>query len=361
MTQDLIAAVRERIATALARVHPGLPEEVLARIDVSSARDPAHGELATNAAMVSAKAAARKPADLAAALVAALAGDELVADAASAGPGFVNLTLHAAAWRGQLPVILRLGERYGDSAVGGGLGVNVEYVSANPTGPMTVAHARGAVTGDAVANLLAKTGFVVTKEYYVNDAGAQVEALAWAAYWRYLQALGTTMTEDAFAAAVPGGLQYRGAYLVEVGAALARAQGAALAGPGMMPGDPAVWLDPVREFTMAAMMASIRADLAALGVRQEVFSSERTLLASGAVDRAIDRLDAAGYVYRGVLEPPKGKLPEDWGAARAAAVPLHRIRRRRGSAAAQVRRQQHLFRQPISAITPTRRRAGPAC
>ena len=312
MTQDLLAAVRARIAAALAVVHPELPADVLGRIDVSTARDPAHGELATNAAMVSAKAAGRKPADLAAALVATLAGDDLVAHATPAGPGFVNLTLHPAAWRGQLPVILRAGTRYGDGTVGQGEMVNVEYVSANPTGPMTVAHARGAVTGDAVANLLAKTGFAVTKEFYVNDAGAQVQALARATYWRYLQALGTTMTEEEYAADIPGGMQYRGAYLVEVGAALARVHGDSLAGPDRTVADPAAWLDTVRDFAMTEMLASIRTDLAALGVHQDVFSSEREMLASGAVDRAISRLDAAGLVYRGVLEPPKGKLPDDW-------------------------------------------------
>ena len=312
MTHDILADIRARIVAALARTHPGLPEDVLARVDVSTARDPAHGELATNAAMVSAKAAGRKPAELAAALVAALAADALIAGAATAGPGFVNLTLHPDAWRAQLPVILRAGEAYGDGVAGQGARANVEYVSANPTGPMTVAHARGAVTGDALANLLTKTGFAVTKEFYVNDAGAQVQALAWAAYWRYLEALGTIMTEEDYAAQVPGGLQYRGAYLVDVGAALAAAHGAAFAGPGLSIADPALWLDRVRDFTMAKMLASIRADLDLLGVRQDVFTSERELLASGAVERAIARLSDAGLVYRGILDPPKGKLPDDW-------------------------------------------------
>ncbi len=312
MTTDILAGVRARIVAALDAAHPGLPPEVRARVDVSVARDPAHGELATNAAMVSAKAAGRKPADLAAALVAGLAGDALIALAAPAGPGFVNLTLHPAVWRAQLPTILRAGEAYGDNAAGQGVRVNVEYVSANPTGPMTVAHARGAVTGDALANLLAKSGFAVTKEFYINDAGNQVQALAWAAYWRYLEALGTTLTEDAFAAAVPGGLQYRGAYLVDVGAALARARGDTLAGPGLTVADPASWLDEVRDFTMAEMLASIHADLDQLGVHQDVFSSERALLASGEVERTIARLADKQLVYRGTLEPPKGKLPDDW-------------------------------------------------
>src|SRR5262249_45218272 len=157
---------------------------------------------------------------------------------------------------------------------GQGLRVNVEYVSANPTGPMHIGHCRGAVVGDALANLLAKAGFSVTKEYYVNDAGGQVTALAWAAYWRYLQGLGTTLTEEEFAAATPSGLQYQGAYLIPVGAALLAAHGPALATPDLRVADPALWLDTVRDTTLAHMMAVIRGDLAALGVVPDVFTSE---------------------------------------------------------------------------------------
>ena len=177
--------------------------------------------------------------------------------------------------------MLRAGEEYGTSTAGEGRPVNVEYVSANPTGPLHVGHCRGAVVGDALANLLTKAGFAVTKEYYVNDAGAQVAALAWAAYWRYLQACGTTLTEAEYAAAVPGGLQYKGEYLVPVGEALFAGHGGALAGPGGTIADPAGWLDTVRDFTVAAMMASIRDDLAALGVAHDVFSSERALVEAG--------------------------------------------------------------------------------
>lgn len=258
MTQDVLAAVRTRIIAALEVAHPGLPVEVLARVDVSSARDPAHGELATNAAMVSAKAAGRKPADLAAGLVAALANDGLIAVAAPAGPGFVNLTLYPAAWREQVPVILRAGEQYGDGTVGQGVRVNVEYVSANPTGPMHIGHCRGAVVGDALANLMAKAGFTVEKEFYVNDAGAQVQALAWASYWRYLEALGTTITIEEFAAAVPGGLQYRGDYLVPVGEALKAKFGDSLAAQGIGIADSAGWLDTVRDFAIEMMLVSIQ-------------------------------------------------------------------------------------------------------
>ena len=312
MTTDVLAAVRARIIAALEAAHPGLPPEVLARVDVSSARDPAHGELATNAAMIAAKSAARKPADLAAALVTGLAGDTLIANASPAGPGFVNLTLHPDAWREQLPVILRAGEAYGDGTAGQGVRVNVEYVSANPTGPMHIGHCRGAVVGDALANLLGKAGFTVTKEFYINDAGAQVQALAWAAYWRYLEALGTAMTEEEFAAGVPGGLQYRGDYLVPVGIALAAKYGDSLAAQGRGIADPASWLDTVRDFAVDMMLVSIRADLDLLGVRQDVFSSERRLVEEHAVDRVVERLAAASLVYEGTLEPPKGKLPDDW-------------------------------------------------
>ena len=210
--------------------------------------------------------------------------------------------------------MLRAGEAYGTSTAGQGRPVNVEYVSANPTGPLHVGHCRGAVVGDALANLLAKAGFAVTKEYYINDAGAQVAALAWAAYWRYLQACGTAVTEDEFATAVPGGLQYRGEYLVPVGQALYAAHGSTLAGPDGTVADPAGWFDTVRQFTVDAMMAAIRADLAALGVEHDVFSSERALVEAGAPDRTIERLDAQGLIYQGTLEPPKGKLPEDWEA-----------------------------------------------
>ena len=193
----------------------------------------------------------------------------------AAGPGFVNLRLHPDAWRGLLPVILAAGEGYGDSAAGAGVRINVEYVSANPTGPLHIGHCRGAVVGDALANLLAKVGYSVTKEFYINDAGNQVAALAWAAYWRYLQALGTPLTEEEYSAQVPGGLQYRGDYLVPVGQALAAKFGASLAVPETQVAPPETWFATVRDFALAMMMEAMKADLAALGVRQEVFASER--------------------------------------------------------------------------------------
>ncbi|MBV8915021.1 MAG: arginine--tRNA ligase [Acetobacteraceae bacterium] len=312
MPENIFARVHGAVVHALRRTVPDLPEEVAARVEVSPARDPAHGDMATNAAMVSARAARQAPAKLAQALAAALDDGPDVLRAEAAGPGFVNLTLRTDALRATVPAILREDEAFGASEVGAGKPVNVEYVSANPTGPMHIGHCRGAVVGDALANLMRKAGFAVTKEYYINDAGAQVAALAWAAYWRYLQALGTTLSEDAFAAATPSGLQYKGEYLIPVGEALKAAHGDALAGPDTTIADPSLWFETVREYAVDAMMRSIREDLAALGVEQDVFTSERELIERGEADRVVERLRAQGLVYEGVLEPPKGKVPEDW-------------------------------------------------
>jgi len=312
MTDNIYAALRSEVIAALGAVVPGLPDEALARVEVSPTREAAHGDMATNAAMVAAKPARRTPAELAQAIAERLAAHPDIAAAEPAGPGFVNLRLEVSVLRRLLPVVLGRGEAFGDSDVGGGVPVNVEYVSANPTGPMHIGHCRGAVVGDALANLLAKTGHAVTKEYYINDAGAQVQALAWAAYWRYLQALGTPMTEEAFAELVPGGLQYRGEYLIAVGEALAREYGLALAGNDLGIAEPALWFDTVRDATVDEMMRQVREDLFLLGVEQEVFASERGLLESGAVDAAIGQLAEAGLIYEGVLEPPKGRTPDDW-------------------------------------------------
>ena len=312
LSQNLFSAMRAHVVQSLFAALPDLPPEVVDRIEVTPTRDVAHGDMATNAAMVTARAAGRKPADVAAIVVAALAAHPHVALAEIAGPGFVNLRLHPAVLQAQVPVILLAGEAYGTSTAGQGVPANVEYVSANPTGPMHIGHCRGAVVGDALANLLTKAGYAVTKEFYTNDSGAQVIALAWATYWRYLQALGTTLTEEEYAAQVPGGLQYRGDYLMPVGEALALAHGAAFAGPNATVAPASIWLDAVRDFTITQMIAAIREDLAALGVVHDVFTSERTLLESGAVERTIETLRQAGLIYEGVLEPPKGKTPDDW-------------------------------------------------
>jgi arginyl-tRNA synthetase len=309
---DLYVRLRETVLAALTKILPDLPPDIAARVEITPTRDPAHGDMATNAAMVSAKAARQPPARIAAALVQHLNAGPDIETAEAAGPGFVNLRLRPEAFRALLPVILTRGEAYGDATAGTGTKVNVEYVSANPTGPMHIGHCRGAVVGDALANLLGKAGFEVTKEYYINDAGAQVTALAWAAYWRYLQAIGSPMTEAEFAAEVPGGLQYKGEYLIEVGNTLATRYEARLATADLGIASPEIWLDVVKDLTIDAMMTEIREDLRLLGVRQDIFSSERALVAAGAVDAIIEKLHADGLIYQGVLEPPKGKTPEDW-------------------------------------------------
>ena len=278
------------------------------RVTVEPPRDPSHGDVATNAAMVLAKDGGKKPRDLAEAIAEKLRADEFVASVDVAGPGFINLTLKAGAWIDALRGTVRLGSDYGRSELGGGVPVNVEYVSANPTGPMHVGHGRGAVFGDALANLLAFSGFAVTREYYVNDAGAQVDALARSAYLRYCEALG----EDI--GGIPEGL-YPGEYLKPVGALIAKTFGATLKD------SPEVErLSVVRAIVLEQMMISIRKDLAALGVSQEHFFYERTLifqeqLGANSIDyiaRTIDWLRERGYIYQGRLPPPKGAPIEDW-------------------------------------------------
>jgi arginyl-tRNA synthetase len=263
-------------------------------------RDPAHGDIATNAAMVLAKATRRKPREIAEPLLARLKADPDVVDGAVAGPGFINLKLGDSFWRERLRDCLREETAFGDSQMGGGRKVNVEYVSANPTGPLHVAHARGAVVGDALANLLFKAGYDVTKEYYINDAGAQVDKLGQSTYLRYREALGDAIGE------IPEGL-YPGEYLKEVGAAIAKRDGAR-----WIDKPQADWLPEMRAFAISALMAEIKADLETLGVRIDVYSSERALVEAGAVDRAFQELSRQDLIYQGRLEPPKGKKPDDW-------------------------------------------------
>jgi arginyl-tRNA synthetase len=296
----------------LAERFPSAPADVLARVTVEPPRDPLHGDAATNAAMLLAKPLALKPIDIARMLAEALNAHPWVERAEPAGPGFVNATFRLGLLREQIGTILRAGMAYGDSAALAGQVINVEYVSANPTGPLHIGHCRGAVVGDALASLLAKAGARVTREYYINDAGAQVDALAWAAYWRYLQAIGTSLSEEDFSARVPGGLQYRGEYLIPVGASLAAAHGQALAEPGAQPADPSRWIAIVRRQAVDAMMAEVRTDLARLGIRHDVFTSEAALVGQGAVAKALSQLTEAGQIYDGVLDPPKGKVVEDF-------------------------------------------------
>jgi arginyl-tRNA synthetase len=285
---------------------PGLPDDVRAKIEVTPTRDAAHGDMATNAALVAAKPAGKNPRDISAALSEVLARRNGIAKAETAGPGFVNITLDAAFLLRQIPVILTVGEAYGQGA-DKAQQINVEYVSANPTGPLHVGHCRGAVVGDALANLIAKAGYGVTKEYYINDAGAQVIALGRVVYFRYLQALGLPEKAEAYAASVAGGMQYGGAYLEPVGAAFAAEHGSAFVDKPETD-----WLDTARQFGVAKMLVLIREDLAALRVYFDVFSSEDALVQAGGVTRGLAILENAGLIYEGVLEPPKGKTPDDW-------------------------------------------------
>jgi arginyl-tRNA synthetase len=279
------------------------------RIAVEPPRDPTHGDLATNAAMVLAGPTKQNPMALAERLAEMLPRHELASgdyrgrgfSMSAARPGFLNIRLDPAIWHAQLRAVLYAGTAWGDSTIGGGERVNVEFVSVNPTGPMHVGHGRGAVVGDALAALLAKAGFAIHREYYINDAGAQIDILARSLYLRYREALGETIE------AIPDGL-YPGDYLIETGRALAERDGRKWLGK-----TEAEWLRPIGEFGVAAMMAMIRDDLAAFGVVYDTFTSERALVERGAVDACLAELERRGLIYTGVLEPPKGKSPpDDW-------------------------------------------------
>ena len=271
-----------------------------ARVSVDPPRDASHGDLSTNAAMVLAKPAGLKPRDLAETLAERLRTRDSIESVDVAGPGFINLRLHDEYWRDLLVGILAAGEAYGESDLGQGRPVNIEYVSANPTGPLHVGHARGAVVGDVLASLLAKAGYAVTREYYINDAGSQVDVLARSAYLRYREALGDDIGE------IPEGL-YPGDYLVPVGQALAARDGDKWQGA-----EESEWLPEFRAFSVAAMMDLIRDDLGVLNISHDAFSSERALVEAGGVDAVMKILEDDGLIYIGTLEPPKGKLPDDW-------------------------------------------------
>jgi arginyl-tRNA synthetase len=278
---------------------PGLKRKAVA---VEPPRDPSHGDLATNAAMVLAKGGGTNPRALAGLIVPRLMALPEVESAEVAGPGFINLRLAPTVWHDEMRTIREEGAGYGRSPIGQGIRVNVEYVSANPTGPMHMGHCRGAVVGDALASLLEYAGHTVTREYYVNDAGAQVDVLARSAHLRYQEALGRQI------GGIPEGL-YPGDYLKPVGEALARELGDVWADA-----PETAWLALFRKRTVAAMLDLIRADLATLGVHHDLFASEAEVQESGAVDRAFSLLDQRGLVYRGTLPPPKGKTVEDWEA-----------------------------------------------
>lgn len=300
---NLFSQIRELVISTLAAMGdegllpPGLD---LAPVAVEPPRDPAHGDMATNAAMVLARPAGMAPREIASALAARLAADPRIASAQVAGPGFLNLVLAQQVWQQALRRIIEAGPGYGRATLGAGRAVNVEFVSANPTGPMHVGHVRGAVVGDALCNLLTYAGWKVTREYYINDGGAQVDVLARSAYERYREAHGREP-------AIREGL-YPGDYLVPVGEALK-----ARYGDRFLDRPESEWLAEVRDFAVARMMEMIREDLAALGVRMDVYSSEKALYGTGEIEAALDELRAKGLIYEGILEPPKGKTPpEDW-------------------------------------------------
>jgi len=300
---NLFKYFRDEIVAAIARLVAagGLPAGLdAAKVTAEPPREAEHGDVATNAAMVLAKPAGMKPRDLAELLAADLRNHPAVAAVEVAGPGFINLRLADAFWFDRLADVLTAGASWGESQTGRGVRVNVEFVSANPTGPMHVGHARGAVVGDALASLLAKAGFEVAREYYINDAGAQVDVLARSVHLRYREALGEAIGE------IPEGL-YPGDYLVPVGQELAARDGAKWQSV-----PDAEWLPAFRAIAVDRMMVMIREDLAALGVKHDVFTSERQLVADGKVDAGLAFLEGRGLIYEGVLEPPKGKLPDDW-------------------------------------------------
>ena len=301
---NLFTDLRGRVLDALEQMTQTgeLPEGLdFANVTVEPPRDPAHGDMATNAAMVLARPAGLKPREIAEALAARLAADPRIEAAEVAGPGFLNLRLAPGVWAEVLRAALDADKDYGRATLGQGARINVEFVSANPTGPMHVGHMRGAVFGDALASLLQFAGNDVTREYYINDGGAQVDVLARSAYERYREAHGQEPR-------IAEGL-YPGDYLIPVGQALKDRYGDSL-----LDRPESEWLAEVRDFATGLMMQVIRDDLALLGVEMDVYSSEKALYGTGRIEAAIQRLSDEGLIYEGVLEPPKGKLPEDWEA-----------------------------------------------
>lgn len=299
---NLFTELRTLVTEALAAMQAAgdLPEGLdLANVTVEPPRDAAHGDMATNAAMVLAKPAGLPPRMIAETLAARLAEDPRVAGVEVAGPGFLNLRLREDLWQRLVAAVLSQGDEFGRSALGQGMKVNVEFVSANPTGPMHVGHTRGAVVGDALAKLLAFAGHDVTREYYVNDGGSQVDVLARSAYERYREANGQEPE-------IAEGL-YPGDYLIPVGEELKEKYGTSL-----LDQPESVWLADLRLFATERMMQMIREDLAALNVEMDVYSSEKALYGTGKIEAALQRLRDLDLIYEGVLEPPKGKTLEDW-------------------------------------------------
>jgi len=300
---NIFGQYREKIILYLneMRAEGFIPAEIsFDAVTAEPPRESSHGDISINAAMVIAKPAGKKPREIAEELVKRLQKTEGVEKVEIAGPGFINLRLAKEIWQGMIKELLNADSSYGNSEIGGGRRVNVEYVSANPTGPMHIGHSRGAVVGDVIASLLIKAGYDVTREYYINDSGSQVENLAKSAYLRYLEALGEDIGE------IPDGL-YPGEYLKIVGETFAQ-----LNERDYVDVPEKTWLPVIREFTLANMLTLIKRDLLELGVQHDVFISEAALVSEGEVEKCIKILEEKGLVYRGILEPPKGKTPEDW-------------------------------------------------
>lgn len=284
----------------------------LARVEMTPAKDLKHGHMTSNAAMVFARELKSKPRDLAEKLLPLLQKNKMFDTVEIAGPGFINFTIKNVILQESIRSALNEGVRnFGSSAVGKGVRMNVEYVSANPTGPLHVGHCRGAVVGDTLARLLERCGYEVVREYYINDAGTQVRALSWATYWRYLEALGHPISAEEFDKLTPNGLQYQGDYLIPVAKKLVELFGDSLCDGGK-PLPENAWLEKVKRVALDEMMASIREDLKLLNIHQEKFVSEDQILKDGTVKKALDGLEKQGLLYKGTLEPPKGKLPDDW-------------------------------------------------
>ena len=287
--------IKEEISSGV-----GLNSELLDRINVEPPRGSSHGDFSSNAALVLAKTSKWSPRELAREIATALKAQPGIENVEIAGPGFINIWMTERFWRERLKEILLTGVSYGDSDLGKQETINVEFVSANPTGPMHVGHGRGAVLGDAIGNLLEKIGFRVLREYYINDAGTQVDTLARSVFLRYREALGQKIQE------IPEGL-YPGEYLIETGRKIAEKDGDQWADK-----KESEWLDHFKRYAISDMMALIRSDLSALGVTHEAFVSERALIDAGAIEAILEQLKARKLVYTGTLAPPKGKVPEDW-------------------------------------------------
>ena len=301
-SMNLFAEIYDLILEALGSMQSEdiLPKTLdFTNVTVELPRDSLHGDMSTNAAMVLAKQANLKPREIAEVLAEKLKNDGRMSTIEVAGPGFLNLTLKKTIWLDLIPQIIRLQSDFGKSSVGQNKKVNIEFVSANPTGPLHVGHTRGAVFGDSLANLLDYVGYDVTREYYINDGGAQVDVLARSVYLRYLEANGISVEF------VDG--TYPGDYLIPIGTSLKDSFGDTFVNAAE-----SEWLPKFREHAVAAMMSLIRLDLSSLGIRMDVFYSEKSLYGTGRIEAALDELNSKGLIYQGVLDAPKGKLPEDW-------------------------------------------------